>query len=189
VHFGGIGKWYRGLYGCRGTCLRHRCGKNRGCVVADGGRAAAAPNERSPEKELQVQPVGSACVRRKAPSHLSHFNRFDTRHIPGGLFCTVVCFYKSTFVFFSATRRSLFLSQKRSIPPPCLGFSRYTFSPFRPTSSTLSLFYISFTAVLPLLEAFFFFLKSILAHSPTKSHAHRSASARVCVSVRRSVRE
>lgn len=36
--------------------LRHRCSKK--WVVLSRRRAAAAPHERSPEKELQVQPLG-----------------------------------------------------------------------------------------------------------------------------------
>lgn len=56
MHFGGIGKRYSGLMGVEKRVLRHRCIK-KGAVLS-GRRAAAAPHERSPEKELQVQPVG-----------------------------------------------------------------------------------------------------------------------------------
>lgn len=54
----GRGKVWR-VYRCRETCLRHTCG-TRGAAISER-RTAAAPHERSPEKELQVQP-GCPCA-------------------------------------------------------------------------------------------------------------------------------
>lgn len=50
--------------------LRHRCSK-KGAVLS-GRRAAAAPRERSPEKELQVQPVGP-CASGERDSSLAFY--------------------------------------------------------------------------------------------------------------------
>lgn len=62
----------RGAHGCREACfLRHRCdtvGKKGGGVWGSDGEAAAAPRERSPERELQVQPAGPWASGEKATS-------------------------------------------------------------------------------------------------------------------------
>lgn len=69
----GSRKGREGLWVSRNVFLRHRCDK-KGAVVI-GRKAAAAPRERSPERELQVQPVGPRTSGEGSTSLLSNFCR------------------------------------------------------------------------------------------------------------------
>lgn len=112
-------------------------------MEADGG-AAAAPHERSPEKELQVQPCGSVCVRRLG-KHLSPFAFFLIwTDLTLATTSKGWVFFSSTVVRFTKKKKNPLLDkhilcsspptrlsfEKCAIPPPCL-------SSFPPLSLTL----------------------------------------------------
>lgn len=75
-------------------------------AVLRGRRAAVAPHERSPGKELQVQPVGPCSSGERDHLSVAIFDRFDTCHIQG---CSAasraykILFWIKTFLFFSDT--------------------------------------------------------------------------------------
>lgn len=133
-----------------------------------GEKAAAAPHERSPGRELQVQPVGP-CTSGERGEHLSfsHFARFDTCHIQG--FSAPSCsskilFWINTFLFLLRH-----VSVKRAVPPPCLSFS---------IAHTLSIFSFLFFTALCLFQALFLSRFSLIHR-----RSHMQIDRRVCVCV------
>lgn len=119
VHFGGIGKRYTWLMGVEKRVLRHRF--NKKWAVLSGRRAAAAPHERSPEKELQVQPVGPCASGEKEHLSLSNFDRFNTCHIQGvsaPSYAYRILFGINTFLFFSDTSFSENVQSLRPVLVP-----------------------------------------------------------------------
>lgn len=90
-------------------------------LVLSGRRAAAAPHERSPEKELQVQPVGPCASGDRERLSLSNFDRFDTFHIQGvsaPSYAYKILFWINTFLFFSDTSLSENVQSLRPVLVP-----------------------------------------------------------------------
>lgn len=121
----------RGAHGCREVCfLKHGCdtgGKKGGGVRCSDGEAAAAPRERSPERELQVQPAGPWASDEKTTS--VEFNFFppltsDTCYVHG--FSASPRFYEIIFwinAFLTLSPIRLWLKPQPTIPPPRLSRS------------------------------------------------------------------
>lgn len=112
----GSGKGIGGLWVSRNVFLRHRRNKKGAALI--GRKAAAAPRERSPEREFQVQPVGPCTSGERGHLSLSNFVRFDTCHIQrfsAPSYSYKILFWINTFCS-SPTRLSLSLPLKTCSP-------------------------------------------------------------------------
>lgn len=121
--FGGIGgKWYGGLMDVERRVFKAQMQQGGGVQAVEIGRGAAvAPGERSPGKELQVQPVGSVGVRGKTGSifrwgfFMDSFKTFHIQRVAPPSFSYKILFWPRTVLFFSDVS-----CVKCAIPPPCL---------------------------------------------------------------------
>lgn len=126
------GKGYGGLMVVERRVLKHKCNKEGGKAAWSGRGAAAAPHERSPGKELQVQPLGPWVSGKTGGTSLAFcfvfLNRFVTFHIQRvspWLISNKIFFWLRTVLFFSDNVSCV----KCAIPPPCFSSVSRTLFP------------------------------------------------------------